>query len=185
MSISDATTVDPVTIWTVGHSNVALDVLVNRLLAHQIALVADVRRFPASRRHPQFGQAALSAALGEAGIGYLHLADLGGRRQPKPESRNSAWRNDAFRGYADYMETPAFVAGIERLLREARQRRTAIMCAELLWWQCHRALIADYLKAANHIVLHITAAGIAEHPYTSAATIVDGRLSYAGRDLFE
>jgi uncharacterized protein (DUF488 family) len=127
----------------------------------------------------------LSAALGDAGIGYLHLADLGGRRSPSPVSRNSAWRNDAFRGYADYMETPAFIAGIERLLREARQHRTAVMCAELLWWQCHRALIADSLKAANHIVLHITADGVAEHPYTSAATVVDGRLSYTGRALFD
>jgi uncharacterized protein (DUF488 family) len=177
--------VDRVTIWTVGHSNVAIDVLVNRLLVHQIALVADVRRFPASRRHPQFGQAALSAALGEAGVAYLHLAELGGRRSPSLESRNSAWRNDAFRGYADYMETPAFADGITRLLDEARQRRTAMMCAEILWWQCHRALIADYLKAANHEVLHITADGVAEHPYTSAASLVDGRLSYANRDLFD
>jgi uncharacterized protein (DUF488 family) len=176
--------VNPVTIWTVGHSNVAIEVFVDRLRAHEIALVADVRRFPASRRHPQFGQAALGAALGEAGLGYLHLADLGGRRSPNPKSRNTAWRNDAFRGYADYMETPAFAAAMERLIGEARQRRTAVMCAELLWWQCHRSLIADYLKAANHEVLHITADGVMEHPYTSAATLVNGRVSYATPDLF-
>jgi uncharacterized protein (DUF488 family) len=172
-------------IWTIGHSNVGIDALLTRLRAHGITLVADVRRFPASRRHPQFGQAALKTSLEAAGIGYLHLADLGGRRTPRPDSPNSAWRNDAFRGYADHMETPAFGAAITTLVNRARTEHTAIMCAELLWWQCHRSLIADYLKAAGHEVLHITAGGVTEHPFTSAARIVEGQLSYAPRDLFE
>jgi uncharacterized protein (DUF488 family) len=174
-----------ITLWTVGHSNVAIDILLNRLRGHDIALVADVRRFPASRRHPQFGQAALSGALGDAGIDYLHLPELGGRRRPRADSRNLAWRNDAFRGYADYMETLPFASAIDRLLAEASRRRTAVMCAELLWWQCHRALIADFLKAAGHEVLHITADGVTEHPYTSAAQILDGRLSYAAGNLLD
>jgi uncharacterized protein (DUF488 family) len=172
-------------IWTIGHSNAGIDTLLTRLRAHGITLVADVRRFPASRRHPQFGQAALQASLEAAGIGYLHLSDLGGRRTPRPDSPNSAWRNAAFRGYADHMETAAFGAAITTLVNRARTERTAIMCAELLWWQCHRSLIADYLKAAGHEVLHITADGVTEHPFTSAARIVEGQLSYAARDLFE
>ncbi len=174
-----------ITLWTIGHSNVAIDVFLNRLRAHDIALIADVRRFPTSRRHPHFGKTALAAKLGEAGIGYLHLAELGGRRHSRPDSHNTAWRNDAFRGYADYMETPAFRAGIDFLLASARTRATAVLCAELLWWQCHRALIADHLKSDGHEVLHITAKGVEPHPYTSAARVVNGRLTYEAPSLFD
>jgi uncharacterized protein (DUF488 family) len=109
------------------------------------------------------------------------MPGLGGRRKTRPDSQNVAWRNESFRGYADYMETEAFGAGIERLLELARERRTVIMCAEAVWWRCHRSLIADYLKAAGVTVTHILGEGKSdEHPYTSAAQIVKGKLSYRG-----
>ena len=111
----------------------------------------------------------------------MHFPELGGRRRPRADSHNTAWRLDAFRGYADYMETPEFAAGIERLLSEANKQRAAILCAERLWWSCHRALISDVLKSRGHEVLHIRSAAPAEeHPYSSAARIVDGELSYRG-----
>jgi uncharacterized protein (DUF488 family) len=119
--------------------------------------------------------------LTAAGVEYIHMPELGGRRKAKPDSLNMTWRNESFRGYADYMETHAFHEGIERLLELARERRTAIMCSEAVWWRCHRSLIADYLKAAGVAVAHIIGAGKSEeHPYTSVAQIVDGKLSYRG-----
>jgi uncharacterized protein (DUF488 family) len=173
------------TVWTIGHSNIALVALLDLLRKHGITSVADVRRYPGSRRHPHFARDALAESLAREGIGYLHLPELGGRRTPRGDSRNTAWRHPAFRGYADYMETPEFSAGVARLLDAASGHRVAIMCAEALWWQCHRGLIADALKAAGHEVLHITAAGAQEHPYTSAARIEDGRLSYAAPTLLD
>lgn len=168
-------------VWTIGHSNLPLDRFLATLRAHGISVVADVRRFPGSRRHPQFGKEPLAAALVAEGMDYMHLPELGGRRSARKDSPNTAWQNAAFRGYADYMETEAFAAGVKRLLEAAKDRRAAIMCAEALWWQCHRGLIADYLKANGHEVLHILSAEKVEpHPYTSAASIVDGRLSYRG-----
>jgi uncharacterized protein (DUF488 family) len=168
-------------IWTIGHSNQALKRFLDTLAAHQIAVVGDVRRFPASRRHPHFGQDQLASSLAAQDIGYLHFPELGGRRPARKDSVNSAWRNAAFRGYADYMETEVFATGIARLVGEAQTRRVAIMCAEVLWWQCHRGLIADFLKARGHDVIHIASPEKVEtHPYTSAASIVDGRLSYRG-----
>ena len=146
----------------------------------QIRALADVRRFPGSRRYPQFGKEPLAAALERAGIRYLHFPELGGRRKARADSPNTAWRNEAFRGYADYMGTADFEAGIERLCALAGEQRTAIMCAEALWWQCHRGLIADYLKARGNKVWHILGPGkLQEHPFTSAARILSGRLSYA------
>ena len=168
-------------IWTIGHSNQPLRAFLTALVAHQITLVADVRRFPASRRHPHFAKDALAASLSERGIGYEHFPELGGRRPTRKDSKNTAWQNASFRGYADYMETREFADGIARLLAHAAERRTAIMCAELLWWQCHRGLIADYLKSRGHEVVHIVSPTKQElHPYTSAAAIVDGELSYRG-----
>jgi uncharacterized protein (DUF488 family) len=167
------------TLWTIGHSNQPLEPFVAALQAHGITLVADVRRIPASRRHPHFGQARLAESLRGASIDYAHIPELGGRRRPLPQSVHTAWRLDAFRGYADHMDTPAFSAGIEHLLQLASGHATAIMCAEHVWWSCHRALIADYLKAQGHDVLHIMSASRVEpHPYSAAARIVDGRLSY-------
>ena len=166
-------------IWTVGHSNRTLDQFIELLTAQQIQLLADVRRFPGSRRLPHFNQENLSQSLADAGIEYVHFPELGGRRKALANSPNNVWRNEAFRGYADFMMTPEFHTGIDRLLKFAQEKRTAIMCAEALWWQCHRSLIADYLKASGHTVMHILAANkVEEHPFTSAARIVNGKLSY-------
>jgi len=150
------------------------------LTVHQIEALADVRRFPASRRHPHFNYGALRTSLPEVGVEYALLPELGGRRQPRANSHNTLWRNESFRGYADYMESEAFSAGIERLLELARRKRTAVMCAEAVWWKCHRSLIADYLKAAEVSVRHIVDVTNSEiHPYTSAARFRDGKLSYS------
>jgi uncharacterized protein (DUF488 family) len=168
-----------VQIWTIGHSNRALEQFMELLASQQIQLLADVRRFPGSRRLPHFNQENLGQSLASAGIEYVHFPELGGRRKALANSPNTVWRNEAFRGYADFMMTPEFRAGIDRLLGLAEKKRTAIMCAEALWWQCHRSLIADYLKAAGHEVLHIMTANKTEpHPFTSAARIVEGKLSY-------
>jgi uncharacterized protein (DUF488 family) len=173
----------PLEIWTIGHSNRSLDQFQALLEGHHIRALADVRRFPGSRRYPQFGQEALAQALASKGIQYLHFPELGGRRVARPDSPNTAWRNEAFRGYADYMMEESFRAGIERLVTLARTTRTAVMCAEALWWQCHRALIADYLKAQGATVRHILSPGkTEEHPFTSAARLVNKRLSYAAKE---
>jgi uncharacterized protein (DUF488 family) len=146
-----------------------------------IKLVVDVRSFPGSRRYPQFNKEALADSLGQHGIRYEHFADLGGRRKPKHTSHNTAWRNASFRGYADYMETEEYRQGVDRLIDLAKEvGPTAIMCAEAVWWRCHRALISDYLKARGIEVMHILDANKTElHPFTSAAHLIDGTLSYA------
>jgi uncharacterized protein (DUF488 family) len=166
-------------IWTLGHSNLSWDDFLLLLRAHNIQLLADIRRFPGSRRHPQFNGEQLSAALAKEGINYVHFPELGGRRRMRPDSPNTAWRNASFRGYADYMMTEPFQQGLEQLLKLAGGERTALMCAEVLWWQCHRGLISDYLKITGHQVIHILGAGkTQEHPFTSAARISDGKLCY-------
>lgn len=168
-------------IWTIGHSTRSIEDFMERLNSFQIKMLADVRSFPGSRRYPQFNKEQLSASLLEAGVEYLHFPELGGRRRARPDSHNMAWRNEAFRGYADYMEQENFLRGIDRLLDCARAQRTAIMCAESVWWRCHRSLIADYLKAKEIAVTHIISAGKSQpHPFTSAAQIVNGELSYRG-----
>ena len=174
-------TEDRQTIWTVGHSTRPIEEFLETLKSFELQVLIDVRTFPGSRRYPQFNKANLSASLKASGIEYIHLPELGGRRRAKPESLNMAWRNESFRGYADYMETEEFHRGIERLLEITRVNCTAIMCAEAVWWRCHRSLISDYLKAKGVIVLHIMAEGKSEeHPFTSAARIIDGQLSYRG-----
>ena len=168
-------------LWTIGHSTRSIDEFIEALKSFAIQTLVDVRSFPGSRRYPQFNKENLKVSLAEAGIGYLHLPELGGRRRAKPDSLNMAWQSKTFRGYADYMETEGFQKGIARLLEVAREERTAIMCAEAVWWRCHRSLISDYLKANEVEVTHIMAAGKSEpHPFTSAASIVNGRLSYRG-----
>lgn len=168
------------TIRTVGHSTLAIEDFLALLGAHGIGAVADVRMHPGSRRCPQFGAGPLAASLQSAGIGYLPFHDLGGRRKPRPDSPNTGWKNDSFRGYADFMLTPGFKSGLGRLIGAAKERPTAIMCAESVWWRCHRSLIADALKAGGVRVLHIMGTGIAkEHPYTAPASVVGGQLSYA------
>jgi len=168
-------------VWTIGHSIRTIEELIGALQAHGIKLVAEVRLLPGSKHYPQFNKEILAKSLRDVGIGYEHFPELGGRRRPCKDSRNTAWRNDAFRGYADHMETTEFVAGVARL-EEATEKRgaVAIMCAEAVWWKCHRSLIADYLKAQGTQVIHIIDANKTEwHPFTSAAKIVNGRLSYA------
>ena len=172
-------------IWTIGHSTRTIDEFISLLEANEIKLLADVRAFPGSKRYPQFNKDALAESLTAHGIRYEHFPELGGKRKSNPDSRNTAWRNASFRGYADYMETGRFQKGIERLLNVAEESGpTAIMCAEAVWWRCHRSLIADYLKVRNVEVLHILGANKVEpHPYTSAAQIVNGELSYAADSL--
>jgi uncharacterized protein (DUF488 family) len=168
-------------VWTVGHSTRSAEEFGTLLLAHKIKTLVDVRSFPGSRRYPQFNKATLADSLNKILISYIHPPALGGRRQPRSDSHNTAWKNASFRGYADYMETQSFKQGISELLVLAADDRTAIMCAEAVWWRCHRSLIADYLKANGSIVNHILDEKKTElHPYTSAASIVDGQLSYEG-----
>lgn len=169
----------PLSIWTIGHSTRTIESFVNILRHFQIEILVDVRHFPGSRRLPHFNKDALREALTATGIRYEHLVELGGRRPSRPDSRNVAWRNTSFRGYADYMETHEFRDGVERLLAIARTGRTAIMCSEAVWWRCHRSMIADYLKSRGFEVWHILdMKKVQMHPYTSAARLVDGQLTY-------
>jgi uncharacterized protein (DUF488 family) len=171
-------------IWTIGHSTRSIDTFISLLMANGIKLLADVRTWPGSKRYPQFNKEKLSDSLGKAGIRYEHFPELGGRRKTKPDSKNTAWRNESFRGYADYMETEEFDKGVKHLLNLAADAGpTAIMCAEAVWWRCHRSLISDYLKAVDIEVLHILDANKTQpHPYTSAARIANGKLSYAAEN---
>ena len=155
------------TVWTVGHSTRSEEEFAAILLAHRIQVLVDVRSFPGSRRLPQFNRAALAESLREVGIEYRHEPRLGGRRKPRPDSHNTAWKNASFRAYADHMESEEFRNGVKDLLELAAQGRTAVMCAEALWWRCHRRLIADYLKIEGHAVIHILDKNkTQEHPVT-------------------
>jgi uncharacterized protein (DUF488 family) len=170
------------TIWTIGHSTRSLDAFLELLSHFSLEAVADVRRFPGSRRYPHYAKEALRASLAERGIAYRWLPALGGRRRPKPDSPNVAWRNAAFRGYADHIATAEFARGLEELLALSGRLRTTLMCAEAVWWRCHRALIADVLSVRGIEVMHILdAQHTLVHPYTSAARIVRGQLSYAAQ----
>jgi uncharacterized protein (DUF488 family) len=142
-------------VWTVGHSNHPIERFIEILKAHRIEQVLDVRRFPASRKWPHFNATSLASSLPAAGIGYVGMPELGGRRKPRPDSPHTAWRADQFRGYADYMDTPEFASSLERVMALAGDRRTALLCAEALPWRCHRSLIADALIARGREVLEI------------------------------
>jgi uncharacterized protein (DUF488 family) len=168
-------------IWTIGHSTRPIDIFVSLLEENGIKLVADVRSLPGSKRYPQFNREMLAKSLTEHGIDYEHFPELGGRRKAQKDSHNTAWRNASFRAYADHMETEEFRTGVERLVDLANKAGpTAIMCAEAVWWRCHRGLISDYLKARGIEVMHILDANKTEpHPYTSAARFIGGKLSYA------
>jgi uncharacterized protein (DUF488 family) len=171
----------PETLWTIGHSTRSLDDFIALLKDNAIDALADVRHFPGSRKYPHFNVEPLQQGLQMAGIHYEAFTELGGRRKVQPDSPNTAWRHPAFRGYADYMQTEAFHEGIERLKVLASKQRTAIMCSEAVWWRCHRGLLADVFKLHGTRVLHIMGpASPPEHPYTSAARVVDGHLDYSG-----
>ena len=168
------------TIWTLGHSSLSIEDFLERLECYEIAAIADVRRFPGSRRQPQYSRDAFARSLSEHGIVYRWFEALGGRRRPSPDSPNSAWRNTSFRGYADYMATEEFRQAFEQLLGFAREQRTALMCAEVLWWRCHRALVSDLLRVRGVQVIHILDLGkTIEHPFTSPARVLQGRLTYS------
>jgi uncharacterized protein (DUF488 family) len=172
------------TIWTVGHSTRPLDEFLSVLEAHRIEALVDVRRYPLSRRHPHFNRDAFEPALDARGIRYTWIERLGGRRYPRADSPNQAWRVTGFRGYADYMETPEFELGLAELTEIGGERRTAYMCAELLWWQCHRRLISDALVARGWNVLHIAGAdAAAPHKLLPPAQLRDGKLTYAAEQL--
>ena len=167
-------------VWTIGHSTRSFEEFLELLSANGIEAVADVRRYPGSRRWPHFAGEALASALESHELRYVWLPKLGGRRTPRPDSTNTAWRNAAFRGYADYMDTGDFAEGLDELINLASGLRTAIMCAEALWWRCHRGLIADVLRSLHFDVIHILGRdATVSHPYTAAARIVGGRLSYS------
>ena len=168
------------TVWTIGHSTRTAEEFIAVLATYEIEAVVDVRRFPGSRRLPQFGSAALERSLHEVGVSYRWIEALGGRRRPDPASPNDAWQNEAFRGYADHTGTEEFAEGLFELLMIANGLRTAVMCAELLWWRCHRRIIADVLVSIGCEVRHIRNTGPAEaHELTLPALVVDGLLTYA------
>lgn len=174
---------DVSTLWSIGHSTRPLDELAAMLREAGVTRLADVRRFPGSRRNPQFSAESLAVSLPAAGIEYVPMPELGGRRDARPDSPHTAWRNTSFRGYADYMDTPQFAKGRERLMRLAAGQPTAVMCAEAPWWRCHRSLISDDFKARGWRVIHLINPGRSqEHPWTPAARIVDGRLDYSAPD---
>ncbi|HEY4651777.1 MAG TPA: DUF488 domain-containing protein [Pontibacter sp.] len=157
------------TIWTFGHSTRSPEEVIGALHSFGIEVLADVRRYPGSRKYPHFSAAAMQEYLPAAGIAYEPMPSLGGRRKPRPDSTNIVWRSESFRGYADYSETEEFKAALEKLATLAREKRTAYMCSEAVWWRCHRAIISDCLKADGWQVLHIMKEGVAqEHPYTAA-----------------
>jgi uncharacterized protein (DUF488 family) len=166
-------------IRTVGHSTRSREQLLDLLLREHITAVADVRAFPGSRRHPQFNRENLHQWLPEAGIDYVHIPALGGRRRPQDDSINTGWHEAAFRGYADYMATAEFANGLQELEQLAHTHKTAIMCAEAVWWRCHRRLISDALTARGWQVEHIGAGAPQTHELTKFANLgAGGVLTY-------
>lgn len=175
------------TVYTIGHSTHTFEQLVTALKAHGIRTLVDIRSFPMSRRMPQFNRESLEVELPKHGIAYVWMKELGGRRKKiRNDSPNTGLRNDSFRNYADYMLTPEFAQGIERLLEIAAQGNTAIMCAERVYFQCHRMLVSDYLTAHGHTVLHIDddKRPLREHKLMAEARVVDGKLQYDAQELF-
>ena len=170
--------------FTVGHSTRSKAEFLRLLEAHQIQVLVDVRRLPGSRRFPQFNSDRLERSLQKQGIRYLYFPDLGGRRPAKKTSKNLGWRVPAFRGYADYMETAPFKKSLERLIRLAKKKRVAVMCAEAVPWRCHRRLIADAVVARGLSVFDImTATRAVRHELPPWARLSSRRLSYPGTSL--
>ena len=164
---------------TIGHSNRPLPAFLELLKAHRVELLVDVRTVPRSRHNPQFNRDRLPDDLARAEISYVHMSGLGGLRRPRADSVNLGWRNSGFRGYADYMQTQEFQSNLDALVRHAAGARTAIMCAEMVPWRCHRSLIADALTIISIDVQHIITAGRAEpHRLTASARVCDDRVMY-------
>lgn len=178
---------DVAALWTIGHSTRGWEEFLALLATRHIEAIADVRRFPGSRRYPWFAGETMAANLPAAAIDYLWLPQLGGRRRVQPGSPNGGWRNASFQGYADHLRSAEFGEGLDRLLQLAARRRTALMCAEAVWWRCHRRLIADVLSERGIPVLHILdASHVQPHALTGNARVVDGWLVYPPeqQDLF-
>lgn len=180
---------EPLTLWSIGHSNQSLASFLELLRAHELERVVDVRRYPVSRRHPHFARDSLALALPRAGIRYLHLADLGGHCEAAPSSPHIALPPGPFRGYADHMGTPAFEAALRQLVALLRERRTAVMCAEARWSDCHRRLLCDRLVSEGAEVRHLRAGAAPElHGRSPEARLEGGRLVYRAvreRGLFD
>lgn len=165
-------------IWTIGHSTRTIEDFLSALTSFKIEVLVDVRRYAGSRKYPQFNLPALEQSLSGIGVKYVPMPLLGGRRKPNPNSRNTVWRNEAFRGYADYTESIEFANALQELIKVALNHRTAYMCSEAVWWRCHRAIISDCLKEQGWQVMHIMKANTAtEHPYTSAYLQTHSELS--------
>jgi uncharacterized protein (DUF488 family) len=173
-------------LYTIGHSTRTLEELIEALQAHKIATLVDIRAFPMSRRLPHFNREVLEQKLPEAGIAYVWMKELGGRRRKiRDDSPNVALRNDSFRNYADYMLTVEFETAISQLLELAEKQPTAIMCAERVYFHCHRMLVSDYLVANGHDVLHVDGVGpVRPHKLMPEAHLVEGKVIYRGDHLF-
>jgi uncharacterized protein (DUF488 family) len=171
---------DAPAIWTIGHSTRSAEEFLALLRAHGIEQIADIRTVPRSARHPQFNKEALDEFLAAHDRRYRHFPSLGGLRKPRPDSVNTAWRHPSFRGYADHMQTPGFQEGVRALL-EFATRPTAVMCAEAVWWQCHRQLLSDALVSGGVSVCHILGMGEAKpHRLSDFASVRDGTVQYPG-----
>jgi uncharacterized protein (DUF488 family) len=166
------------TVWTAGHSNRPVEELIEALKSADIELLVDVRRYPASRRNPQFNAETLAATLALNKVAYRHAEPLGGRRTPLPDSPNGALRDAGFRGFADYIATPEGSEALETLIDVAQEQRVAVMCAESVPWRCHRSLIADALVARGIEVVHLVGGKQREHTLTPSARVEDGRVTY-------
>lgn len=170
---------EPLLVFTIGHSTRDLPAFVDLLQSHGVKQLLDVRTLPRSRKNPQFNIETLPGELAAAGIRYAHLPELGGLRHARRDSPNTAWRNASFRGYADYMQKPEFQKGLDRLMKLAAARPTAIMCAEAVPWRCHRFLIADALLAHGARVEHIISGkGTQPHSLIPFGRLKDGRITY-------
>jgi uncharacterized protein (DUF488 family) len=168
-------------IHTIGHSTRQASELMDLLERYAIRTLVDIRRYPRSRRYPHFNSELLVGTCAERGVEYVHLGALGGRRRPRRDSINTALKNESFRGYADHMKTAEFSEGLGKLLRLAENSPTAMMCAEALWWQCHRALLSDTLVALGHTVRHIVSAAPPNcHTLSEFAQELDGSVTYRG-----
>ncbi len=174
------------TLFTIGHSTRSLEELIEALRAHGVQRLVDIRSFPMSRRLPHFKRENLERELPQAGIEYLWMPALGGRRKKiRADSPHTALRSDSFRNYADYMLTPEFQRAAAELVRLAEEKPTAYMCAERVYFRCHRMMVSDYLTAQGHRVLHIDATGPTRpHRLMDVARVVDGQLLYNGGELF-
>lgn len=165
-------------IYTIGHSTHSANAFLALLRTHSVTQLADVRTMPMSRRHPHFNRDSLEKFLAASGIQYRHFGGLGGLRKPKRDSTNTAWKHPGFRGYADYMETEAFERAFRELVAFASEGPTAVMCAEAVWWRCHRQLLADALLVQGVPVWHIVGADAKPHEMSAFARILDGKVIY-------